>query len=125
MSPSTAEQEIRALEDQRFQAMIAGDAATLERLLSDQLVYTHSNAGVDSKASLVDGIRTGRFAYQRIERPDQAIVVHGETAVVAGHARMELGGANPRTLNLRYTDVWVKGPGGWQMVAWQSTPIPG
>ena len=44
---------------------------------------------------------------------------------MAGQARIELLGANgPRTLNLRYTDVWVKGAGGWQMVAWQSTPIP-
>ena len=23
-----------------------------------------------------------------------------------------------------YTDVWVKGPKGWQMTAWQSTPLP-
>ncbi|MFO1532478.1 MAG: hypothetical protein ABR562_02075 [Thermoplasmatota archaeon] len=42
----------------------------------------------------------------------------------AMRARIDLGGANPRTLNLRYTDVWVKGPSGWRMVAWQSTPLP-
>jgi hypothetical protein len=30
----------------------------------------------------------------------------------------------PKIMNSRYTDVWVKGAKGWQMVAWQSTPIP-
>jgi hypothetical protein len=30
----------------------------------------------------------------------------------------------PKLLNSRYTNVWVKGAKGWQMVVWQSTPIP-
>ena len=30
----------------------------------------------------------------------------------------------PKTLNSAYTNVWIKGPKGWQMVAWQSTPLP-
>jgi ketosteroid isomerase-like protein len=30
----------------------------------------------------------------------------------------------PKLLNSRYTDVWVKGTNGWQIVVWQSTPIP-
>jgi hypothetical protein len=30
----------------------------------------------------------------------------------------------PKTLNSAYTNVWIKGAKGWQMVAWQSTPLP-
>jgi hypothetical protein len=30
----------------------------------------------------------------------------------------------PKLLNSRYTDVWIKGMKGWQMVVWQSTSIP-
>jgi len=104
--------------------MVAGDAAALGRLLSDQLVYTHSNARVDTKTSLIEAITSKRSNYQKIERPEEAIRVYGDAAVVAGQARIELGGPSPRTLNLRYTDVWVKAAAGWQMVAWQSTPIP-
>src|SRR5438105_3369289 len=115
--------EIHALEDQRFQAMVAADAAALDKLLNDGLVYTHSSGSVDTKASLIESITTRR-QYQGIERPKEEIRLFGDTAVVAGQARINLGGANPRTLNLRYTDVWVKGANGWQMVAWQSTPIP-
>ena len=32
--------------------------------------------------------------------------------------------APPKLLNSRYTNVWIKGAKGWQMVVWQSTPIP-
>jgi ketosteroid isomerase-like protein len=124
MSANAAEQEVRSHEDRRFQAMCAGDFAALEKLLADDLHYTHSSSSIDTKASLVDAIKSGRSAYRKIERPQESIRVYGDSAVVVGHARIDLGGATPRTLNLRYTDVWVKGPSGWQMVAWQSTPIP-
>ena len=34
-----------------------------------------------------------------------------------------LSDGKPKTLNSAYTNVWIKGPKGWQMVAWQSTPL--
>ncbi len=117
-----SEAEIKRLEDERFRAMVGADEAALKRLLSDQLVYTHSNASVDSKASLIESILSRR-PYQKVERPVEDIRLFGDSAVVSGQARIELGGPSPRVLNARYTDVWVKGKDGWQMVAWQSTPI--
>jgi uncharacterized protein (TIGR02246 family) len=117
--------EIKALESERFRAMAAGDVAALERLLGDDLVYTHSSASLDTKASLIEGIRTKRFNYQKFERPVEEVHVYGDSAVVAGQARIELlGESGTRVLNVRYTDVWVKQGDGWRMVAWQSTPIP-
>jgi uncharacterized protein (TIGR02246 family) len=117
--------EIKALESERFRAMAAGDVAALERLLGDDLVYTHSSASLDTKASLIEGIRTKRFNYQKFERPVEEVRVYGESAVVTGQARIELlGESGTRVLNVRYTDVWVKQGDGWRMVAWQSTPIP-
>jgi ketosteroid isomerase-like protein len=122
---SGIEQEIVAHEDRRFAAMVAGDGEALGRLLHDGLVYTHSSASVDTKASFIDAVVTKRSGYQKIERPEQKVTVYGDSAVVAGQARIELQNASGhRVLNLRFTDVWVKGPSGWQMVAWQSTPIP-
>jgi ketosteroid isomerase-like protein len=116
-----SEAEVRKLEDERFKAMAAGDVAALERLLGDGLVYTHSSASVDTKASLIDGIRTKKFTYQGFERPVEEIHVYGDSAVVGGHARIDLG---TRQLNVRYTAVWAKQGGEWRFVAWQSTPIP-
>lgn len=113
--------DIKKLENERFNAMAKGDVAALERLLGDNLVYTHSSASVDTKASLIDGIRTKKFTYQGFERPVEDIHVYGDSAVIGGHARIDLG---TRQLNVRYTAVWVKRGNAWEFVAWQSTPIP-
>jgi ketosteroid isomerase-like protein len=118
-------QTIRELEDQRFRAMCEADAAALEKLLADTLVYTHSYGGSDSKASYLAGIRAKKWQYRKIERPKEDIQVHGDCAVVTGQVRIELlSDGKPKTLNSAYTDVWVKRGNGWQMVAWQSTPLP-
>ena len=121
----TAKDTIRELEDRRFRAMCEGDAGTLEDLLADTLVYTHSFGGADSKASYLEGIRAKKWVYRKIERPKEEIQVHGDCAVVTGQVKIELlSEGKPKTLNSAYTNVWVKGAKGWQMVAWQSTPLP-
>jgi hypothetical protein len=117
---------IKQLEDRRYKAMCDADAATLDQLLGDTLVYTHSYGGADTKASYMDGIRSKKWQYRKIERPKEHIEVYGEgTVVVSGQVRIELvADGKPKTLNSAFTNVWIKGARGWQMVAWQSTPLP-
>jgi len=116
---------IRQLEDERYRAMCEGDIATLERLLADTLVYTHSYGGADGKASYLEGVRAKKWVYRKIERPKENIQLHGGCAVVTGQVRIELlSEGKPKTLSSAYTNVWINGARGWQMVAWQSTPLP-
>jgi ketosteroid isomerase-like protein len=118
-------EQIRLLESRRYRAMCEADVATLEELLAESLVYTHSYGGADSKASYLEGMRSKKWVYREIERPIENIQVHGDCAVVTGQVRIQLlSEGKPKTLNSRFTNVWVKGPQGWQMVAWQSTPLP-
>ncbi|HEV8110707.1 MAG TPA: nuclear transport factor 2 family protein [Burkholderiales bacterium] len=122
---ANTQETIRLLESRRYRAMCEADAKTLEELLADSLVYTHSYGGADSKASYLDGIRSKKWQYRAVERPIEDIQVHGDCAVVTGQVRIELlSDGKPKKLNSRFTNVWVKGGQGWQMVAWQSTPLP-
>lgn len=116
---------IRKLEDRRYQAMCEGDIATLEKLLADSLVYTHSYGGADSKASYLAGVRSKRWQYRKVERPVENIQVFGDCALVTGHVRIDLiADGAPKMLESRFTNVWIRRGGAWQMVAWQSTPTP-
>ena len=129
MSDTPTIAAIRALEDERYKAMVAKDFAALERLLGDGLIYTHSNAAVDSKASYIDGIRTLKFDYRGAQRTDEVYQAYGDTVVVTGRAQIDVvvAGATKK-LNNRFVNVWAKGASGasgWQMIVWQSTPIPG
>jgi hypothetical protein len=55
------QREVRALEDRRYQATIDADAATLEELLGDALVYTHSTGRVETKAEFISAATTGKL----------------------------------------------------------------
>ena len=121
----TTRDDIRKLEDRRYKAMCDADAKALDELLADSLVYTHSYGGADSKASYLDGIRSKKWQYRKVERPKESIQLHGDCAVVTGQVRIELmADGQAKTLNSAYTNVWIKGAKGWQMAAWQSTPLP-
>ncbi len=117
-------QAIRELESRRYRAMIEVDKAALEQLLADGMVYTHSNATTDGKASYIAGVTSGKWKYRKIDRPVEDIQVHGDTAIVTGQVLIDIVvEGQAKNMSSRYTDVWVKGAKGWQMTAWQSTPI--
>jgi uncharacterized protein (TIGR02246 family) len=126
LAMSDAAAEIRALEDRRYAATIAGDLEELDRLFADTLSYTHSSGSVDTKASYLESLRSGRLRYRSIERLDEAITVYDHAAVVSTRARLEIttGGVD-RTINGQVTITWVRQGGRWWFAAWQSTPVPG
>jgi tripartite-type tricarboxylate transporter receptor subunit TctC/ketosteroid isomerase-like protein len=104
---------IHELENRRYKAMCEADTKTLDELLADSLVYTHSTAATDSKRTYLEGVRARKWNYRNIERPIEDIQVHGDCAVVTGRVRIDIliDGA-PKILNSRYTNVWVKGTKG-------------
>ena len=117
--------DVQKLEAERFAAMIRGDAAALDGLLADDLVYTHASGKVDTKASFLDDIKAGQLRYKLIRPEDPKLSVYGDTAVATGLASFEVNNHGQElSMKLRYTDVWVKRGGKWQMVAWQSTRLP-
>ena len=116
---------VRAADVARFKAQTTNDFAALGRLLADDLVYTHSSAAVDDKASFIESMRSGRVKYESVEPRDVQVRVYGTTAVVTGAGRFRVTAQGQALDNqLRYTDVWVLRDGRWQMVAWQSTRLP-
>jgi ketosteroid isomerase-like protein len=119
------DKELLALEDRRFAAMIARDFATLEGLVHDELRYTHSSGVTDGKASWLDSMRSGRVKYQSAKCSEQKVRIYGDTALTTGRAHIEAEIAGqPKTLQLLFLNAWTRTPGGWQFVAWQSTPLP-
>jgi hypothetical protein len=80
----------KKLEDSRFQAMIDNDFDTLDTLLADDLIYTHSTAQSDTRAEYIALCKKGVFKYRKIERPIENIQVYGDTVVVTGHTKMDV-----------------------------------
>ena len=113
--------EIIALENRRVEAMTKGDANALDEILADDLIYTHSTARIDTKASFIEAITSGRSNYRSVERKDVNVRQFGDSAVVTGYAKFHVG---DNKFEARFIDVYAKRNGSWQMVAWQSTKLP-
>jgi len=118
-------QMIIDLDRKRMNAMAQKDIATLNALLSDNLIYTHSTARLDTKKSLVEAMESGRTVYTGVEPSDVKAQDLGTTVVLTGTARIHvMSSGKPNSFGVRFTDVYVNNAGQWQMVAWQSTKLP-
>jgi ketosteroid isomerase-like protein len=118
-------QMIIALDKKRMDAMCHKDIPTLNVLLADDLVYTHSSARLDTKQSLIRSMESGTTVYTAIEPSDVKAQDCGDAVVLTGAARIHVtANGNPISFGVRFTDVYVNRGGQWQMVAWQSTRLP-
>lgn len=117
---------IRQLELRRVAAMRDGDADALGVLLADELFYLHSNATSDSRGSLLAKIRSRELQCPGVvHSPDDQVIVTGDTAVATGRVTgtVQVNGHSV-PLHNRALAVWHRQPGGWRLIAYQSTPIP-
>ena len=115
---------IVGLDRQRMQAMAAKDVPTLNKLLSDGLIYCHSSARIDTKQSLIGAMESGATVYTGVEPSDVKAQDLGDAVVLTGIARINVvSGGKPNAFSVRFTDVWGKSGGQWQMVTWQSTRL--
>ena len=121
----SSEKEILALEDKRFAAMLAKDFGALERMVHEELLYTHSSGITDTKASWLDSMKSGKVKYKSASCSERRVRVLNDVALVNGRAHIEADiGGEPRTLKLLFLNAWAKTPQGWKFVAWQSCPQP-
>jgi ketosteroid isomerase-like protein len=118
-------QTVIDLDRKRMQAMAAKDIATLEALIADDLVYAHSTARLDTKRSLIDNMVEGRTVYTSVEPSDVKAQDLGDAVVLTGIAQIKvLSNGTPNAFGVRFTDVYARRNGSWQMVTWQSTRLP-
>ena len=119
------EQMIIELDKKRMTAMAQKDIATLNELIADDLVYTHSSARLDTKASLIGNMESGSTVYTSVVPSDVQAQDLGDCVVLTGSCRIGVNtGGRPNSFGVRFTDVYAKRGGRWQMVTWQSTRLP-
>lgn len=120
----TAEQEVRSAVAAFNHAARSGDAATLDRLLSEDLFYGHSNALMENKAVCIEHLLRGRIDFQ--DEPGSTVQIYGGTGIFHTKAKAH----NPKPdgsvviVPLDIVQVWVNGSTGWQMVARHTTRLP-
>ena len=117
--------EIKKLEQQRNEAILKGDTATLDKVTSDDYTNTTAQGKMEKKADIMDGFKSGKLKFESRELSDVDVRVYGNTAVVTGQVNQKgtNNGADTSGQN-RFTRVYVKQNGRWVSVANQATAIP-
>lgn len=117
--------DVWAAEDARRTAMLAGDIAMLDLLLSDSLIYTHSTGVKDSKKSWLAKLSSGVLLYEALEFIDPVFILSDATVLIAAQMNATVvRGGQRNDLASVYLAVWIKQSVGWRLAAVQGTPLP-
>ena len=116
---------LRAAEMTRFEAQVDADIEVLGQLLDGGLEYAHSNGDVDTKASFIDSLVTGKRDYVSAVATIESVRIFGDVGTIRGKVRVTVSSNGPpQDLHIGYTDVWVWKDGRWQLTAWRSSRLP-
>lgn len=123
-------EEVRKVDDEMFNAVLKGDAAALDRIYADDISFTYSSGQIVPKSQAVDDVRSGRNKLFKLDHDDIRVHAFGKnTVVVTGRTQSTLAcceaGAKPTQVHRRFTDVYERLDGRWQLIAHQVTPIAG
>jgi len=125
--PGAANQDkdvLLKLTDELTTAKMKRDVAALDRLLSDDFIFTNPAGLFADKSEYLEGARVDTAVYESVNNYDKVVRIYGDAGVVAGSTTVkgrydghEIGG------QFRFTDMFVKRQDRWQCIAIHLTRI--
>ena len=129
---SKDEAELMQIERDIGQANIRRDKAYFERIEADEFIFTDSSGGLTTKAEDVASLDkpAGDFKLVAYDVDQMKVKIYGKTAVVWGRSTTTVKGKDKDgkdreiVRSSRFTDVFIKRNGRWQLVAGHASRIP-
>jgi ketosteroid isomerase-like protein len=110
------QETVRKLDLAHAEAVLRGDMAAIDRLWTEDFRVNNPFNEIDNAAR----IRDRRVTYSSFVRVPEEILVHGDTVIVMGRETVVPKGDSPgagKTINRRYTNIWMKRNGRWRLIA--------
>lgn len=121
-----SETEIRTLEKMEGEAWVKHDTAALLSLFSPQMVVNTPLNRVATFQEVMHLMRIGKIDVSAVEKFIEKITFVENIAIVMGHdiTKPEGGMVNAgKTVNRRYTDIWMKDKTSWKLISRQATIV--
>jgi glucose/arabinose dehydrogenase/ketosteroid isomerase-like protein len=119
-----ADRELKDLVQRYNDAQVKRDRGTLEQIWADDYLYTHSNGAVMNKAQDIADTMSGDMTWTAAKLDDLNVRVYGEVGIVTGRLTMEGRAKQYASGARRFTDIFVRRGGRWQLVGGQTTLPP-
>ena len=122
---ATIKDEVMKVEEVRNQALQHGDAAALDRLYSDDVVYTNATGAYLTKAEHLANVKAKTLNFKSFKHSDVEVHVHGATGIVSGLSTSVVDyKGNVSSTPRRFMNVYVKEGGRWLCVAHFEQELP-
>ncbi|MGI9066737.1 MAG: nuclear transport factor 2 family protein [Pyrinomonadaceae bacterium] len=121
---SAAVKELGRLENVWNDAQLSGNADALDSLWANDLVVTVPNMPVMDKSESLAFVRSGKMRFQVYKTSDLRIRVYRNAALVTGQLeRTRSANRGEFEDDWRFTKVYVRRSGRWQVVAWHGSHV--
>jgi ketosteroid isomerase-like protein len=119
------EQTLMQMERDVTAAFLKRDVASIEPLFAPDFAFTGPDGKVQTKAQLLADVKSGDLSLESSDIEDMKVRVYGDAAVVT-YSTTDKGKYKGQDIGgkYRWTDVFIRRGGKWQLVAGQGTPIP-
>jgi hypothetical protein len=116
------EHQVIQIEQELVNGLLAGDVSPFGRYLADSSVLTDPDGTVMDKSRILNDIKSGDLKLQSSKPDDMKVRMYGDMAV-ATYGSTDKGSYKGKDIRgrFRWTDVFVKRNGRWQIVAGQGT----
>jgi ketosteroid isomerase-like protein len=112
------EEVVKRVQREWMEAIRDKDAATLDRILADDYVYTDSSGRVTNKADSLRQARSTGGRMKAFQTSDEKTLIYGDMAIITGRLRVEgVAGGEPYDTEVRFTDILARIDGQWRAVA--------
>ena len=121
-----APKELAAADDARVAATLAVDKAAMEKIFTDDLHYAHSSGVVDTKASFIETLVSGKNKYLKLDYIKRDFsLTSPDVALMTGQVRVKTESPTKGTneFTLIFLGVWKLDNGAWKFRAWQSARL--
>jgi ketosteroid isomerase-like protein len=122
--PARDERELAQLVKDLNVANVKADVAFLERVLHEDYTHHRPRGTVENRAQYLENRKARRVEFESLVADEIRARVYGDTAVVTGRSTAK--GKDPQGVmdeQRRWTRVFVRRDGRWQLVHFQGTPI--
>ena len=113
---------VREAADGWRDALIRQDKAALDRLLADDLIYTHAGGKTQTKEEYITSVTTGPSRYESFKTTDTKIRVYGAVAILSGYVDVKNPGRD--SYRVRTLEIYKKNNGQWQFTEKESVRVP-
>lgn len=116
------ETEVRKLDSLHAAAVLSGNLKEMDKYWTEDFMVTNPFNEIDR----ANRVRNGSVTYASFQRICEAVKIHQNTAILMGKEIVVPKGKSPdagKTINRRYTNIWMKLNGQWRLVARHASVI--